>query len=308
MNILIVDEVHPILMDDLGGNYTIDYKPGLSYNETLEIIGKYHCLIVRSGFFIDDNLLSKGTNLKLLARAGVGLDIFDLNAAAKRNIKVINAAGANANSVAEHVLGLMLSLLHNINKSSTEVESFLWQREENRGDELYGKTVGLIGYGFTGKAVARKLKSFDCNVLAYDKYLTNFSDEYANEATIDEIFQKADIVSLHIPLTEETLFMCNDEFFESFKKDIYFFNTSRGKIVETQSIINQLERDKIKGCGLDVVENEKIDSLSTEEKKLYSILFNKKNVILTPHIAGWSYQSYLLISKNLSEKIKSLTY
>jgi len=308
MHILIIDEVHPILMDELRRvGHQIDYSPTFSYEETYSIIQNYEGLIVRSGFFIDSKLIDKGVKLKFLARAGVGLDIFDLESAKNNNIKIINAAGANANSVAEHLIGLILSIMHKINKASAQVKSGQWLREENRGDELAGKTVAIIGYGHTGRAVAKKLKYFDCKVLAYDKHLTNFSDEFAVESTMEEIFEEADILSLHIPLTTDTAQMCDDSFFNRFKKDIYFLNTSRGKIVKLRALINAVDSGKIKGAGLDVLENEKMDSYSMEDKIVFEKLITIDNVILTPHVAGWSFQSFKNISEVLVIKIRLLT-
>lgn len=308
MKILIIDKVHPLLIDELIRNKCeVDYLPEITYEETEKIIHIYNGIVVRSKFTIDEALMSKAVNLKFVARAGVGLDIFDLAYANKNNIKVLNAAGANANAVAEHALGLLLGLTSNITKSNNQVKEFIWKREENRAAELRGKTIGLIGYGNTGRAFAEKLKKFDCIILANDKFKTDFSDQYVTESSLEEIKNKADIVSLHIPLTEETLFMCNDKFFNSFEKEILFINTARGKIVDTQDLLAALENKKIKGAGLDVLENENFDDLPEITKETYKKLFACTNVIVTPHIAGWSFQSFENISEALVESILQLT-
>lgn len=308
MRVVIVDDVHHILIDKLEkSGFSVDYHPNFNYEETCAIIKDYEGLVVRSKFNIDKDLIEKGENLKFLARAGVGLDIFDLEYAEKRNIKVINAAGANANSVAEHTLGLLLNMMHNINVSSNQVENFEWKREENRGDEIFGKIVGIIGYGNTGKAVARKLNAFSCEVLAYDKNKENYSDEYVKESTMEQIFQYADIVTLHIPLTEDTLYMCDQSYFHKFQKSIYFINTSRGKIVKTQSLLECIENGKIRKAALDVLENEKLDKLDDELLEIYNKMLKNDNILITPHIAGWSFQSYKNISLTLLDKIRSLT-
>lgn len=308
MKILIVDEVHLALNEELQRNgYTVDYFPDYSYQQTVDVISEYHGLVVRSKFFVDKDLIEKGVKLKFLARAGVGLDIFDEEAAKVKNITIINAAGANANSVAEHVVGMLFSLFHNINKASYQVKKFEWKREENRGEELEGKIVGMIGYGNVGQSLAKKLKAFSCTVLAYDKYKINFSDEYVKEVGMDEIFNSSDILTLHIPLTDETDSLCSYDFFKKFKKPIYFLNTARGKIVDTKDLLLAINNGIVKGAGLDVIENEQIPDVEITLKQTYEELFQKDNVILSPHVAGWSHQSFEKISKTLAEKIISLT-
>lgn len=308
MNILIVDEVHPVLMERLEGKgLNVSYCPQFNYDDTFSKIKEYDGLVVRSKFYVDEKLLRKGEKLKFVARAGVGLDIFDLKMVQELGIEVINASGANANSVAEHAIGILLSLMHNINKSSIEVSNYIWKREENRGEELYGKTVGLIGYGNTGKAFASKLKMFNCKVLAYDKYLLNFTDDYVIESSLEEIQMEADVLSLHIPLTEETFQLCDTKFFNNIRKSVYFLNTSRGKIIDNAALIDALDIQKIKGLGLDVLYNENIKELNHNEQKDFERLIKAPNVIITPHIAGWSSLSFKNISEVLSDKILSLT-
>lgn len=309
MKILIVDKVHEILIHDLlSDGHIVDYHPEYDYDDTIINIDKYDGLVVRSKFRIDAALIGKGEKLKFLARAGVGLEIFDVEFAKSKSIKVFNAAGANADAVGEHVIGMILGLLHKIVKSNTEVKSGIWEREQNRGKELGSKCVGLIGYGNTGQATARKLNGFGCEVIAYDKYKSNFSDQFVKEVDLKELFTKSDILSLHIPLTEDTDNLVNEEFLNKFKKSIHIINSSRGKVLNTADLYNSLLSKKIKGVGLDVLHNESFKMLSIEDKNLYSNLFKLENVILTPHIAGWSIESYKNISKVLAEKIRALTY
>ena len=307
MHILIVDKVHSSLISELeGNNHQVNYSPDYTYNDTYNCIESYDGVVVRSKFKIDKELIQKGENLKFIARAGVGLDLFDVEYANQKNIKILNAAGANANAVAEHALGMLLSLSSKINVGNNQVKNFQWKREENRGVEIDGKTIGLIGYGNTGQAFARKIKGFNCEILSYDKYKSNFSDNVVEESTLENIYNKADIVSLHIPLDEETKYLCDADFFNSFRKDIVFINTARGKIVKTTDLVNSLKTGKVIGACLDVLEDENFEDLPTDLKSVYHKLFNA-NVIVTPHVAGWSFQSFENISKVLAENILSIT-
>lgn len=308
MKILIIDKVHTSLVDELiSNNHEVDYLPEITLEETEKIIPIYNGIVVRSKFRVDEGLMKKAVNLKFVARAGVGLDIFDLDYAKNNNIKVINAAGANANAVAEHALGLLLGLTSNISKSNNQVKSFIWEREQNRASELRGKTIGLIGYGNTGRAFAEKLKRFDCKIMAHDKFKSNFSDDFVKESSLENIQIEADVISLHVPLTDYTLYKCDDDFFSSFKKPIYFINTARGKIVNTAHLLNAIKNKKVIGAALDVLEEEDFDNLSPTIKITYQELFNCENIIVTPHVAGWSFQSFENISTVLSKNILSIT-
>lgn len=308
MRILVIDNVHPHLMDELSSHgMEVNYQPDFTYEDTYNQINKYHGLVVRSKFQIDRNLLEQGTQLKFLARAGVGLDIFDEDFSREKNITLINAAGANANAVSEHVLGMMLSLFHKINRASSQVKKFRWERESNRGMEMTGKTVAIIGYGNVGKAVAEKLVSFNCHVIAYDKYQSHFSGDLVQEVSLEEVFEQADILTLHVPLTKETRNWCDADFFRQFKKPIYFFNTARGKIVNLAALEQSLRDGNVLGVGLDVLENENFNSLNDHQRAQYSTLFHYDNVILTPHVAGWSNESYFNISEVLAKNILRLT-
>ena len=245
--------------------------------------------------------------MQIIARAGAGLDNIDVEYANKQGIKVFGANEGNMDAVSEHTIALILSLLNNINKSNLQIKNFIWDREGNKGHELFYKTVGIIGYGFIGKSVAKKIKSFGCNVLAYDKYLTNFSDEFVQEVSLEQIFNQTDILTLHIPLTIETHYLIDFNFISKFKKQIFIINTSRGEIIKLVDLVKGINNEKIIGAGLDVLENEKLNQLSESELKLLKALNEFDNVILTPHIAGWTFESYRKISEVLAEKILEAT-
>lgn len=303
--ILITDPLHPILWDYLKEDFIIQYYPEISYSEVLDIIADYDVLILRTGFFADRQLLEQATRLKIIGRAGAGMDNIDLEYALKHHIVCLNAPEGNRDAVAEQTIGTMLSLLHNIVKGDREVRNFLWQREENRGTELKHQTVGLIGFGNTGSEVGRRLRSFGCRILAYDKYLEEYGFQGIETCDLFTIQREANIVSLHIPLTDETQHMVNQEFIDAFNYPFYLLNLSRGQIVETRSVIKGLNEGKVLGYGTDVLENEKLNTLSTEQKNDFRDLIERDNVVLTPHIGGWTHESYRKISEILAKKIKS---
>ncbi len=304
MNCLIVDYMHentPEFFEGIG--LIVDYKPKVGRQEILQIIGNYDGLVIRSKTPVDHELIEAGSKLKFVARAGAGIDNLDVDALEKRNIEVINAPEGNRNALAEHTVGLLMSLLHNIVKSDKEVRRSVWDREGNRGVELAGKTVGLLGYGYMGQAFAQKLQPFGCNVLAYDKYKQNYGDSFCKEATLDEVFRETDIFSIHVPLTGETHKMIDAEFINSFEKDVYIINTARGEVLSLADSAVALKTGKVVGMALDVLENEKLETLNDEQRNVFEYLVQSKKTILTPHVAGWSYESYENISKVLAEKI-----
>jgi len=221
-------------------------------------------------------------------------------------VELVNAPEANADAVGEHTVGMLLAVMLNLVKADTEVRKMQWNREANRGVELKGKTVALIGYGHTGKAVAKKLSGFEVTVLAYDKYLKNYGDIYASEATMADIFEQADIVSLHIPLTEETFHLIDADYINQFKKRVVLLNLSRGKVVNQHYLVKALAEEKVKACALDVLENENLKQLSEEEEKTFTELVENNKVVLAPHIGGWTHESYKKISFFLSNKISCL--
>ena len=305
LKILIVDEIHPSLFEMLdGAGFSYDYQPSLKRNGILELITGYEGLIIRSKTPIDEEFLQKATSLRFIARAGAGLDLIDIEAVQKRNIQLFAANEGNKDAVGEQVIGMLLSLMANIAKANREVKNRIWNREDNRGYELMGKTVGIVGYGFNGRATAKKLSGFDCKVLAYDKLQNGYGDEYASEATMSQILEEADVLSLHIPLTEGTKLMIDDAFISRFKKPFFLINISRGEIVNLQSVVNGLENGKIRGACLDVLENEKLNSLTPEQEKVFDYLAKSDRVILTPHIAGWTYESYVKINEVLVRQIR----
>lgn len=303
--ILIVDDLHPVFKEQAAAlGYEVDDQPLITRNQTLAIIKNYVGIAVRTKFKIDAELFDAAPNLKFVARAGAGLDNIDEAAAIAKNIQLINAPEGNCDAVGEHAIGLLLALMNNFRKADIEIRNGIWDREGNRGYELKGKTVGLIGYGFMGQKMARKLAGFEVNVIAYDKYKTGFSDAFAREVSMEEVVKHSDVLSLHIPLTNETRQMVNDEYLFHFKKPIFFINTARGEIVNTMAVLNAIKSGKILGAGLDVLETEKFPSLA--EEPFFAELKNNEKVILTPHVAGWTFDSYRKISEVLAEKLKSL--
>lgn len=308
MKLLIVDKMHECLMLELQDTFELDYRPGLSYDETAAIISFYDALIVRTGIHVDRALIEKGESLKIIARAGAGMDNIDEEAAASREIICLNAPEANRDAVAEQTLGMLLSLLHNIVKADKEVRNALWQREENRGRELNSLTVGIIGYGNTGSEVAKRLLAFGCNVLVYDKYKSGFGVPGIEECNMETLFERADVITFHVPLTDLTYRMINSAYLSKFKKNIYLLNLSRGKIMETSDILEELNSGKIIGFATDVLENEQIKhglgGLSIDQQKNFIDLIERENVIITPHIGGWSIESYEKISMVLADKLK----
>ncbi len=303
--ILITDPLHPVFWDLLKDDFHIDYFPEIHYSEVLNRISEYEILVLRTGFYADEQLFERATRLKIIARAGAGMDNIDLVSAQKHQVVCLNAPEGNRDAVAEQTIGMLLSLLHNVVKGDREVRNFLWQREENRGTELKYKTVGIIGFGNTGSEVGKRLLGFGCRILAYDKYLLNYGYDGIDACNLEMLQKESDIVCLHIPLTDETQHWVNDDFLNAFRKPIYILNMSRGQIVETSSLIRALNHGKILGIGTDVLENEKLNTLSSEQRNDFKDLIERDNVILTPHIGGWTHESYRKISEILAKKIQN---
>ncbi len=306
MKILITDFVHELLIDGLkANNFEVTYSPEIKLEETKKIIKDYCVVVINTKTVMDKDMIDKAKNLKLIVRLGSGLDIIDLNYAKKKNIIVKNTPKGNRNAVAEHALGLLLSLFNNINQSNFEVKNMIWNREDNRGIELDGKTIGIIGFGNTGSRFAKKLSGFDVEILAFDKYKQRFAENirYVREVGMDSIFEECDIVSFHVPLTKETYHLFDLKFIDKFKKRFYLINTSRGKVVNTKDLILGLQKGKISGAVLDVLENEKINTYTDGELSMYKHLFGLKNVIVTPHIAGWTKESKLKIAELVLDEI-----
>ncbi len=284
--------------------FLFDYQPLITRKEILDVINNYEGLIIRSKTKVDVEFLDAASNLKFIARAGAGLDLIDIEETQRRKIEIFAANEGNRVAVAEHVIGMLLCLLNNIRVADAQVRQGVWLREENRGYELMNKTVVIIGYGNNGMATAERLKGFGCKVLAFDKFKSDFSDEFATESSMDQIFEEADVVSLHIPLTDETHKMVNQSYFDRFKKNIYFINAARGEIVELADLANCIESGKVRGACLDVLENEKLNKLTAEQKAAFDYLSKSDRVILTPHIAGWTHESYVRINEVMLQKIR----
>ena len=300
--ILIVDELHPVFKERaIALGYEVDDLPLYTREQTLAAISSYQGIAVRTKFRIDQELMAAAPSLKFIARAGAGLDNIDVDYARSRNIELLNAPEGNMDAVGEHATGMLLSLMNNFRNADQEVRNGIWDREGNRGYELKGKTVGIIGYGFMGKSFAKKLAGFEVNVIAYDKYKTGFSDAYAKEVSMEEIVKHSDVLSLHIPLTSETRQMVDEEYFFHFRKPIFFINTARGEIVSTQAVLQAIQAGKILAAGLDVLEVEKFPAL--QQSPWFNDLKLAGKVILTPHVGGWTFESYRKISEVLADKL-----
>ncbi len=304
MRFLIVDKVHDILKEKLNKNgIDCDIDVNIHYEKALSIINLYDGLIIRSKFKVDKNFLMHATKLKYIGRVGSGMENIDVVTAYKLGIVCFNSPEGNRNAVAEHALGLLLNLLNNISKSFEEIKKGIWQRELNRGVELKGKTVGIIGFGNTGSAFAQKLSSFECTILAYDKYKKGFANDYVYEVSLSDIQEHCDIISFHVPLTDETHYYLNNDFIKACRKPFYLINTSRGYVVNTNDLLEALHNGKILGAALDVIEYEDTSFEKASYPETFYQLLKLQNVIITPHIAGWTNESNKLLSEILADKI-----
>ncbi len=307
MKVLFIDDTHPILysiFEEKGWEITVKNKA--TKEELATELHLYQGIIVRSRFVLDKDFIAKGTNLKFIGRPGAGLENIDVEFAESQGIKVFRSPEGNRDSVAEHGIGMILMLFNKLQNCNTEVKNGIWDRLNNRGEELMGKTVGLIGYGVMGKAMAQRLSGFGVTCIAYDKYLTNYGDNNAEQVSLEQLYERSEVVSLHTPLTEETKGMIDESYLSHFKKPFYFLNTARGQSVVLNDLVKLLKKGKILGACLDVLEYEKtsFESMFTENKtESMEYLSNADNVILSPHVAGWTHQSNIKIAQFLGEKI-----
>lgn len=307
MRILFLDSVHEILeemLSEQGFDCIHNYK--CTYAEACEMLGEFDGLVVRSRIPIDAQFLNHGSRLKFIARSGAGLENIDLEAAARAGIRVYNSPEGNRDAVGEHAIGMLLMLFNKLNTADAEVRRGEWNREKNRGVELGGMTVGIIGFGYMGSAFAKKLSGFDCTILAYDKYKTDYAPEYVTETNLETVKEKSDVISIHLPLSEETDYYVDHAFIQSCRKSFYLVNTARGRHVDTAALLDGLDTGKVAGACLDVLEYERksFEKLSTDELPLgFQKLVKSSKVVLSPHVAGWTHESYIKLSTYLADKI-----
>lgn len=306
--ILITDHVHSLLIDGLQQiGYECDYRPAIQTKEVFDIIHNYIGLVINSKIKVDKAMFDQAASLKFVGRLGSGMEIVDLKYAQQKDIAILRSPEGNRNAVAEHAMGMLLALNNKLLVADREVRNFHWDREGNRGLELEGKTIGIIGFGNTGRALAEKLAGWNVKVLAYDKYKEGYVDDlpFVQEVQMETIQEQVDILSLHIPLTSETKYLVDDGFIEKFNKPIILINTARGPIVQTEYLIKMLKSGKLKGACLDVFENEKTATYTEQERVMYSELFQLENTVLSPHVAGWTQESKQKLAEILLTRIKS---
>lgn len=304
MKILLLDHNHPLITEQLSAKgFVLEEDFTSSYEEILEKINNYEGIILRSRLPMDKYFLENAKNLKFIARVGAGMENIDLEVAKNLGIELINSPEGNRDAVAEHVVAMLLILMNRLFIASEEVKNGIWKREENRGDELLGKTFGIIGYGNMGKATAKRLSGFGVNVIFHD-ILPNLEDEFATQVSLEKLQEEADILSLHIPLTDSTKFLVDEVFISKMQKNFYFINTARGKNVKTSALVEAIKNGKVLGAALDVLEYEKssFENLETENEDLEFLLHSNK-VIVTPHIAGWTHQSKEKLAQFIVDKI-----
>ncbi len=305
--ILITAKAHPYLVETFEQRgLKVLYEPTITYEQLLAIIPTITGLIVTTRLRIDEPILNNATVLKWIGRLGSGMELINVAYAQAKNIVCISSPEGNCNSVAEHALGMLLTLQHKLGKSAQQIKEGKWVRDENRGAELSGKTIGLIGYGHTGAAFAKLLSIFGGTLLAYDKYKNDFGGKLIREAEMEQIAKYADVISFHVPLSDETKYLANETFFNSLVNKPFLINTSRGNVVHTAALIQALKQNKISGAALDVLENEKLETYTKTEKAQLNFLLKDERVLITPHIAGYSNEAYLKMSQVIVNKLVKL--
>jgi len=303
--ILIIDQVHESLQNNLVKlpNVVIDYQPEITKEALVEALPEATVLVLRSKIKLEPELLRFGSKLRLIARAGAGVDEIDDRYLTENQITLINAPEGNRDAVGEHTVGMLLTLFNKLNLADQEVRHKKWYREANRGLEVKGKTVAIIGYGNMGKATAQRLSGFECEVIAYDKYKSDYGDRYARQADMEAVFQKADILSFHIPLLSENRHLVTPHYLDRFQKPIFLLNLARGEVAPFAAVRYGLEKGIVKGAALDVLENEKLQTLTPQQQTDFEFLAASPKVLFSPHVGGWTFESYQRISEVLAEKI-----
>lgn len=304
MKVIITTKCHPVLHDRLHkSGYEVVYLPAITYEELYTMMEDVAGLVVSTRVRIERALLERATQLRWIGRLGSGLELIDVEFARSKGIRVINSPEGNRDAVGEHALGMLLNLMKKLTPSSLEVKEGKWLRDENRGIELNGKTVGIIGFGNTGQAFAKKLRGFDVTILAHDKYLTGFGGDLVREASLEQVLRYSHVISIHLPLTAETHHYANAAFFAQAQQQPFFLNASRGKVHDTAAVIGALKNRQIAGAALDVLENETLSSYTSLEQEQLNWLLQQTNVLITPHIAGYSHESFFKMSNILADKL-----